>query len=169
MVLTAKATLLENPITRLLIRMVGVVPLRRASDAVSPGSNGVVDSTQNAEAFATVVDVLDSGGVVLLFPEGKSHSDPALAPLKTGLARMALMARAERRLSYIRGSAGPLRFCTACHCRCQPRGISATEIDYVAALHAFGPTFDSGGIRALTSVYTMIFCGYAVRLLRWTS
>ena len=33
-VLTAKATLLENPVTRLLIRMVGVVPLRRASDAV---------------------------------------------------------------------------------------------------------------------------------------
>ena len=30
-VLTAKATLLENPITRLLVRMVGVVPLRRAS------------------------------------------------------------------------------------------------------------------------------------------
>ena len=33
-VLTAKATLLENPVTRLLIRMVGVVPLRRGSDAV---------------------------------------------------------------------------------------------------------------------------------------
>ena len=61
-----------------------------------------------------------------------------------------------------------LRFCTACRCRCQPRGISATPIGYVAALHAFGPTFDSGGIRALTSVYTMILCGFAVRPLRWT-
>lgn len=100
-VLTAKATLLANPITRLLVRMVGVVPLRRASDVVPPGSNGVLDSARNAEAFATVLDVLDSGGAVLLFPEGKSHSDPGLAPLKTGLARMALMARAERRLSRI--------------------------------------------------------------------
>jgi hypothetical protein len=44
---------------------------------------------------------------------------------------------------------------------------SVTPIDYVAALHAFGPTFDSGGIRGLTSVYTMILCGYAVRPLRW--
>ena len=48
-------------------------------------------------AFAAVLDVLERGGVVLLFPEGKSHSDPALAPLKTGLARIALMARNERR------------------------------------------------------------------------
>ena len=100
-ILTAKATLLENPITRLLIRTVGVVPLRRASDAVPPGSNGVLDSTRNAEAFATVLDVLERGSVVLLFPEGKSHSDPALAPLKTGLARMALMARVQRRLNSI--------------------------------------------------------------------
>ncbi len=52
-VLTAKATLLENPITRLLIRMVGVVPLRRASDAVPGGSNGVLDSTMNLTTLLT--------------------------------------------------------------------------------------------------------------------
>lgn len=101
LILTAKATLLKNPISRLLMRTVGVVPLRRASDAVPPGSNGVVDSARNAEAFATILDLLERGHVVLLFPEGKSHSDPALAPLKTGLARMALMARVERRLNSI--------------------------------------------------------------------
>ena len=100
-VLTAKATLLENRITRLLVRMVGVVPLRRASDSVPASSGGVLDPARNAAAFAAVLDVLESGGVVLLFPEGKSHSDPALAPLKTGLARMALMARVECRLTCI--------------------------------------------------------------------
>ena len=38
---------------------------------------------------------------MLLFPEGKSHSDPTLAPLRTGLARIAVMARDERRLESI--------------------------------------------------------------------
>lgn len=97
-VLTAKATLLENPITRLLLRTTGVVPLRRASDAMRPGGDGALDPTRNDDAFATVLDVLEAGGVVLLFPEGKSHNDPALAPLKTGLARIAMMARVERGL-----------------------------------------------------------------------
>jgi len=100
-VLTAKATLLENPITRLLVRTVGVVPLRRANDSVRAGGGGALDPARNATAFATVLNVLEAGSIVLLFPEGKSHSDPALAPLKTGLARMALMARVERRLTCI--------------------------------------------------------------------
>jgi len=38
---------------------------------------------------------------VLLFPEGKSHSDPNLAPLKTGLARIALMAQAQRSIGTL--------------------------------------------------------------------
>jgi glycerol-3-phosphate O-acyltransferase/dihydroxyacetone phosphate acyltransferase len=97
-VLTAKATLLENPLTRMLLRTAGVVPLRRVSDAVRPGGDGKLNPARNADAFATVLDVLEAGGVVLLFPEGKSHSDPALAPLKTGLARIATMARVERGL-----------------------------------------------------------------------
>jgi len=97
-VLTAKATLLENPITRVLLRAAGVVPLRRTSDALRPGGDGVLDPSRNADAFAAVLDVLAAGGAVLLFPEGKSHSEPALAPLKTGLARIAIMARVERQL-----------------------------------------------------------------------
>jgi len=40
--------------------------------------------------------VLERREMVLIFPEGKSHSEPALAPLKTGIARMALEARDAR-------------------------------------------------------------------------
>ena len=97
--LTAKATLLDNPMTRGLLRVAGVVPLRRASDDARSGAGGILDPSRNAHAFAAVLDVLGNDGIVLLFPEGKSHSDPELAPLKTGLARIALMARDERRLA----------------------------------------------------------------------
>ena len=100
--LTAKATLLQNPFTRALFRLVGVVPLRRASDdgaRISKG--GQLDPARNTDAFTAVLDVLQSGGAVLIFPEGKSHSDSMLAPLKTGLARMALMARTERAIDAL--------------------------------------------------------------------
>ena len=97
--LTAKATLLENPVTRVLLRWAGVVPLRRASDVRAAGST--LDPSRNAEAFASVLDALEQGGLVLLFPEGKSHSEPGLAPLKTGLARIAVMARTDRNLPTV--------------------------------------------------------------------
>ena len=99
--LTAKATLLENPITRWLVRSVGVVPLRRAADDASRAAGKPLDPSRNAAAFAAVLDALQAGRVVLVFPEGKSHSQPELAPLKTGLARMALMARGERQMTAL--------------------------------------------------------------------
>lgn len=98
--LTAKATLLEHPVTRMLLRVAGVVPLQRLSD-VQRGrerAGAPPDPARNTRAFTAVLDRLERGGMVLLFPEGKSHSEPELAPLKTGLARMALMARDERQL-----------------------------------------------------------------------
>lgn len=99
--LTAKATLLDHPLTRVLVRAAGVVPLRRVSDERALATNESVavvppDPARNERAFAAVLDVLERGGVVLLFPEGKSHSELELAPLKTGLARIALMARDQR-------------------------------------------------------------------------
>lgn len=98
--LTAKATLLEHPITRMLVRAVGIIPLRRVSDERQRG-DGVVAEGRNAESFAAILDALAAGEVVLIFPEGKSHSEPELAPLKTGCARLALLARAERGLAPV--------------------------------------------------------------------
>lgn len=48
---------------------------------------------RNDEAFRLVTDALSQGRVVLVFPEGISHDEPAIAPLRTGAARMAFAAR----------------------------------------------------------------------------
>jgi glycerol-3-phosphate O-acyltransferase/dihydroxyacetone phosphate acyltransferase len=100
-VITAKATLLDHPFTRALVKAVGIVPLRRVSDAQRE-QGGVADPTRNESSFAQVLDALDEGSLVLLFPEGRSHDEPNLGPLKTGLARMALRARDERALHALR-------------------------------------------------------------------
>ncbi|MGH9421327.1 MAG: 1-acyl-sn-glycerol-3-phosphate acyltransferase, partial [Thermoanaerobaculia bacterium] len=56
------------------------------------------DASRNVGAFKALLDTLQQRRVVLIFPEGKSHSEPALAPLKTGIARIALEARDERHI-----------------------------------------------------------------------
>jgi 1-acyl-sn-glycerol-3-phosphate acyltransferase len=94
--ITAKSTLFVNPVADRLLRRLGVVPLRRASDEPSsraaPSGPARSGPARNRETFQAVHDALRQGGAVLIFPEGKSHDEPSLAPLKTGAARMALHA-----------------------------------------------------------------------------
>jgi 1-acyl-sn-glycerol-3-phosphate acyltransferase len=66
------------------LKFAGVIPVRRTVDGVS--------ADHNASAFATCHDLLDRGGVVALFPEGISHDELSVQPLKTGAARIALEA-----------------------------------------------------------------------------
>ena len=94
--ITAKATLMDNAFLAWLLPAVGVVPLRRASDERAPRASGTVNPARNANAFKNLLDTLALGRMVLIFPEGKSHSEPTLAPLKTGIARIALEARDSR-------------------------------------------------------------------------
>ena len=51
---------------------------------------------RNEETFRGAIDALCRGDAVQIYPEGRSHSDPSLAPLRTGAARIALRAEAER-------------------------------------------------------------------------
>jgi len=92
--LTAKATLFENPALSSLLHAVGVVPLRRAKDEEG-GTQGETSRDRNAAAFRAVTDALRRGGAVLIFPEGISHDAPAIAPLRSGAARIVLQAHAE--------------------------------------------------------------------------
>ncbi|HRE73398.1 MAG TPA: lysophospholipid acyltransferase family protein [Flavobacteriales bacterium] len=51
---------------------------------------------KNKDTFRKVFDLLQSGGNVLIFPEGISITDRKLKEIKTGAARMALGAEEER-------------------------------------------------------------------------
>ena len=94
--LTAKATLMDNAFLAWLFPLVGVVPLRRAGDELEKNRGRNPDVARNASAFVHILDVLEKGGMILIFPEGISHSKPELAPLKTGASRLALEARDKR-------------------------------------------------------------------------
>jgi glycerol-3-phosphate O-acyltransferase / dihydroxyacetone phosphate acyltransferase len=83
----AKSTLFDDPSLawpiRWLVRTSAAIPVYRQSDGVAPPGG-------NDEAFRAVRTALADGAAVALFPEGISHARAALAPLKTGAARIAL-------------------------------------------------------------------------------
>ena len=100
--MTAKATLADNPLIAFLFRILHVVPLRRVSDEARMPNGAPLDRSRNREAFGEITDLLARNGAILIFPEGKSHNESGLEPLKTGLARLALQARDEGTIKGIR-------------------------------------------------------------------
>lgn len=79
----AKAPLLRHPLVGWIVRGAGSIPVYRRSD--DPGL-----MARNEEMFREAHAALATGSALALFPEGLSHNEPALAPLKTGAARIAL-------------------------------------------------------------------------------
>jgi hypothetical protein len=69
----------------------GSIPIYRAHESGAGGG----DASRNDASFARCRAELAAGGALALFPEGVSHSDPQLRPLKTGAARIALSAEVE--------------------------------------------------------------------------
>ena len=91
----AKAPLVHDRRIGWLVRALGCIPVYRQQD--DPAATG-----RNAEAFRAAHEALAGGSAVALFPEGISHDAPALSPLKTGAARIALGA------ASVTGNAVPL-------------------------------------------------------------
>jgi len=79
----AKSTLWRHPMVGPFVRLARAVPVYRQQDSG-------VDTSRNREMFSRCYEILSASGSIALFPEGMSHSEPQLQPLKTGAARLAL-------------------------------------------------------------------------------
>lgn len=89
----AKATLFDQPGLGALVRAGGAIPVYRRQD-----DPALTD--RNTRVFEAVHDALAAGAVVGIFPEGLSHSEPSLAQLRTGAARIALGAAERRSIQF---------------------------------------------------------------------
>jgi glycerol-3-phosphate O-acyltransferase / dihydroxyacetone phosphate acyltransferase len=84
----AKAPLFTDRAVGWLVRASGSIPVHRAADDPARMAG-------NVETFRAAEEALAGGAAVGIFPEGTSHSEPSLVPLRTGAARIALGAAAR--------------------------------------------------------------------------
>jgi 1-acyl-sn-glycerol-3-phosphate acyltransferase len=80
----AKATLWRVLPARPFLALARLIPVHRAQDGTGTAAN--------TAAFASAVEALAHDATVAIFPEGTTHDQPHLAPLRTGVARIALQA-----------------------------------------------------------------------------
>jgi 1-acyl-sn-glycerol-3-phosphate acyltransferase len=79
----AKEPLFRLPVIGSLARAMEAIPVHRRQDEGA-------DTARNRETFTLARALLRRGGSIAVCPEGASHSDTKLRPLKTGAARIAL-------------------------------------------------------------------------------
>ena len=79
----AKSTLFQIPIGGAIIRALEALPVYRRIDAGG-------DMSKNLETFRVCRELLANNRCIAIFPEGISHDETKLKPIKTGAARIAL-------------------------------------------------------------------------------
>jgi 1-acyl-sn-glycerol-3-phosphate acyltransferase len=82
----AKRALWKVLPARPFLALAGVVPVERRQDSA--------DTSTNRSSFEACHRALAKGDAVAIFPEGTTHDQLQLAPIRTGAARIALGARA---------------------------------------------------------------------------
>jgi 1-acyl-sn-glycerol-3-phosphate acyltransferase len=82
----AKAPLFSTFLVKHFVRAFECLPVYREQDGEDP--------SKNRASIEAAIALLAGGKALALFPEGTSHSDPKLRPLKTGAARIALSSSA---------------------------------------------------------------------------
>lgn len=81
----AREPLFHTPVLGWLLRGLKALPVYRKQDHPS-------QMDKNSATLDTAAKALVEGRAITIFPEGKSHSDPELAEVKTGCARIAFKA-----------------------------------------------------------------------------
>lgn len=79
----AKSPLFRTPVLGYFVRALEAIPVYRRQDEGE-------DVSRNRETFDSARKLLASGGTIGICPEGVSHDEPRLRPIKTGAARIAL-------------------------------------------------------------------------------
>lgn len=93
----ARDGLFKVPVFGALLRAVGAIPIARPEDkgaAAAATAASPTPKADNSGAFAAAREVLGKGGVISIFPEGKTHDNLRVHRLRTGAARIALDAEA---------------------------------------------------------------------------
>ena len=81
----AKAPLFRMPVIGYLVKALDSLPVYRRQDEGE-------DVSKNEEMFVAARKLLARGGTIGICPEGVSHDEPGLRPIKTGAARISLAA-----------------------------------------------------------------------------
>ncbi|HKO60633.1 MAG TPA: lysophospholipid acyltransferase family protein [Pyrinomonadaceae bacterium] len=79
----AKAPLFHMPVLGYFVRVMDALPVYRHQDEGG-------DVSKNTETFVAARKLLARGGTIGICPEGVSHDEKRLRPIKTGAARIAL-------------------------------------------------------------------------------
>ena len=79
----AKSPLFRMPALGFFVRAMDCIPVYRKQDEGE-------DVSKNRETFLAARKLLARGGTIGICPEGVSHDEPRLRPIKTGAARIAL-------------------------------------------------------------------------------
>src|SRR5688572_22483880 len=80
----AKSPLFRMPVIGFFVRALDSIPVYRKQDETGD------TAALNRKTFERAAALLRRGGTIAICPEGASHSEPYLLPLKSGAARIAL-------------------------------------------------------------------------------
>jgi 1-acyl-sn-glycerol-3-phosphate acyltransferase len=80
----AKSPLFRMPVIGFFVRALDSIPVYRKQDETGD------TAASNRKTFGRAAELLRRGGTIAICPEGVSHNEPYLLPLKSGAARIAL-------------------------------------------------------------------------------